>query len=334
MIKFETGEFEIAIVTYNRARFVNAWLEYCYEPAMLRNIAISVYDSSTNDETQKTVDEFNAKQKKQLVNYQRVDNVVIGYKPMLPILNTKSSYIWVSGDSRYHDFDELDEKLFSLVKNKSIDFAVINFANQYMLPNVIYDNKDLMIKDCFVSSTCIGMSIYRTSIFDPIRNDQSLMDKYDKLFKDNYGNRWLGYFYSIYAMGEYKTALINVRIKSIMNRKKVQSWAVRFYGCWAEDLCSLVDKLPDSYVMKDRIPRDTWSIMNLNSISYGYKARKYGDLNKDKYIELINNGILQRLTDNLSKVKFFATAPIFLINSVYLARRSCSFLNMPMILRT
>ncbi len=33
---------------------------------------------------------------------------------MFPILNTKAKYIWVSGDSRCHDFNYLDEKGFSI----------------------------------------------------------------------------------------------------------------------------------------------------------------------------------------------------------------------------
>ena len=32
-IRFDDNELEIAIVTYNRAKFVQIWLEKCYEPA-------------------------------------------------------------------------------------------------------------------------------------------------------------------------------------------------------------------------------------------------------------------------------------------------------------
>ena len=42
---------------------------------------------------------------------------------MFPILNTKAKYIWVSGDSRCHDFNYLDEKVFPYLK-LDIDYVV------------------------------------------------------------------------------------------------------------------------------------------------------------------------------------------------------------------
>ena len=326
MITFKSNEFEIAVVTYKRPEFIRQWLDLCFEQSFLRNIKISVYDSSPDNETEKVVKDFNLNRNDSKVFYQRVDNVIIGYKPMIPILNSNSEYLWISGDSRYHDFEELDQKLFPLIKNRTVDYAVINFANKSYLPNIIFDDNNQMIKNCFVSSTCIGTSIYRTAIFNPIKKDSILLSKYNGLFKNNYAFGWLGYFYSLYALDKYSAALVNVHINNILPKKKVQSWAVRFYGCWVDDLCDLADNLPDSYSSKRLIPRDTWNIMKLNSISYGYKARKFGDLTKDKFNELVSNGLLERITNNTFKIKFFATSPIFLIDCIFQMNRGFSFI--------
>lgn len=51
VIKFNDNEFEIAICAYNRPEYIVEWLDKCYEAAKIRNISISVYDSSTDDET-------------------------------------------------------------------------------------------------------------------------------------------------------------------------------------------------------------------------------------------------------------------------------------------
>lgn len=325
MVQFEAGEFEIAVATYKRPEFVRIWLDNCYEPAVRRNILISVYDSSPDDGTEKMIDSFNENRNVK-VQYHRVDEkTIIGYKPMLPILNTTSTYIWVSGDSRYQDFDELDEKLFPMIKNKDIDYAVIDIGNDHPRPDMVFDDKGKMIHACFVATTCIGMSIYRTAIFDIIRNDSSLLEQYDKKFGNNYGFAWLGYFYNVYAMGEYKAALVNAETKSILKKAKVQSWAVRFYGCWAEDLCQIIDSIPDSYADKDSIPKETWDVMKLDSISYGYKARKYGDLDADKYAELKKRGIIAKLTDKPGRIKFFATAPMPVIEFVSGVYRAAYF---------
>lgn len=310
MVIFDDDEFEIAIATYKRSEFIQKWLEKCYEPAMERSIKLSIYDSSPDIKTKEVVEKFN-KDKRSKVQYHHVDEkTIIGYKPMIPILESTSKYLWISGDSKCHDFGELDEKVFPYIKDKSVDYIVMNTANNYRMPDTLFDDKSKMIHSVFVASTCIGLSIYRTAIFDPIKKNASLLQQYDKLFKNNYGFAWLGYFYNVYAMGEYKALLANVEIKDTLNKAKTQSWVVRFYGCWADDLCQIIDNIPASYENKDGIPKETWEVMKLNSMAYGYKARKFGDLNGKKYQELKKAGIIDRLTDRPSRIRYFATAPM------------------------
>lgn len=318
MIKFKDGEFEIAIATYKRPEYIEAWLEKCYQPCVDRNIRISIYDSSPDNATEEAVKFFNKAKKKQ-VYYRHVDeNTIIGYKPMIPIMESEAKYLWVSGDSRYHKFGELDEKVFPHVKKGTFDYIVINVPNNYQLPDTVYEEDGKMLHDVFVASTCIGLSIYRTAIFDPIKRNAELMKAYDCKFKDNFGFSWLGYFYNVYALGEYKTLLANIDILPILNKKKKQSWAVRFYGCWADDLCQIIDYIPKSYIGKEAIPINTWKVMGLESVSYGYLARKYGDLNTGKYKELEQNGTIERITDRPKRIKFFATAPMAAIEGVKL----------------
>lgn len=322
-ICFQDNEFEIAVATYKRPEFIKRWLDKCYQAVVERNIRLSVYDSSPDDNTESYIEAFN-KNKGQKVDYHRIDTeTFIGYKPMIPILESAAEYLWVSGDSRYHDFDELDERVFPLIKNKSIDYAVINMINNGSETETVIDNHDEMLRKCFVSSTCIGMSIYRTAIFDPIKKDPDLKKSYDLLFANNFGFGWLGYFYSVYAMQKYRTALINVKVNNIL-KKKTQTWAVRFYGCWADDLCQIIDNIPDSYTNKGEVPKETWSVMNLDSFSYCYRVRKYGDLNGDKFDELERNGTLKRLSDNRSRIKLFAVAPMQVLDIAYFIFRVCS----------
>lgn len=318
MIVFDDNEFEIALVTYQRPQYVKNWLIHCYKPIVDRNIKLTVYDSSVDDKTCKIIRDFNSILNKK-IEYHRVDNnTIIGYKPMLPIMDTASEYLWVCGDSRYHDFRELDIKVFPYLKNKDIDYCVINIGNNNLTKDSIFEDDSKMIHSVFVPSTCIGMSIYRNSIFKPIKEDTTLLDKYDKLFKNNYGFAWLGYFYNLYASNNYKTLLVNLKIFTIMQRTKIQSWAKRFYGCWVFDLFQIIDNISDSYYKKNDIPKETWSIMNLNSIEYGYRARKYGDLNGDCYEKLKKRGFIRKITDKPERIRFFAISPMILVESVYI----------------
>lgn len=322
MVQFTDGQFEIAIATYKRPEFIQKWLEKCYQACVDRNIKLSVYDSSPDRNTEEVINKFNDSRQK-IVIYRHVDSeTIIGYKPMVPLLESTSEYLWISGDSRYHNFDELDRKVFPYIKEHSIDYICINTSNNYQMPNTFYTDKGKMLHDVFVASTCIGLSIYRTEIFSPIRNNEALQRQYDELYKDNYGFGWLGYFYNVYSMGDYKTLLADVETFTILNKKKTQSWTVRFYGCWVDDLCQIIDNIPDSYEGKEQIPKNTWKIMKLNAIPYCYLARKHGDLNKKKYVEMTEKGYINRITNNPNRIKWFASAPMFAVESVFLIYRA------------
>ena len=93
MVVFDDNQLEIAIITYKRSEFIQAWLDKCYHPANKRNIVISVYDSSPDDNTKSMVEAFNI-DKTNVVRYYHVDtNINVGYKPMMPIFNTTAQYL-------------------------------------------------------------------------------------------------------------------------------------------------------------------------------------------------------------------------------------------------
>ncbi len=317
MVRFDDGELEIAIATYNRPDFIKGWLEKCYRQAVERNIALSIYDSSPDDKTERIILDFN-KNAEFKVKYRHVDSkTIIGYKPMFPILESDFQYLWVSGDARYNDFEQLDEKVFPYIKNRKADYIVINVSNNRQFPDMLFDNCGDMIHAVFIPSTCIGLSIYRMEIFDPIRNNRNLLNEYDKKFKDNYGFSWLGYFYNVYAAGKYYTLLANVNTYPVLDIRKTEAWVKQFYGCWADDLCQIIDNIPDVYTGKDFIPRETWDIMRLYSIPYCYLARKNGDLDKKKYDEIKKNGKLDKICDKHSRIRFFAISPMIMVEFVF-----------------
>ena len=169
MIKFDDKELEIAIVTYNRAPFIKEWLDNCYEESCKRNISISIYDSSTNDDTEELVKCYETSVLYPIAYHKVPSDTPIGYKPMLPILKSECKYVWVSGDSRRHNFDELDNSVFSCIKN-DYDYIVILADHFFNEQDYSSNNLEKFISDCFISTTCIGLSIYKTSIFDYLKN--------------------------------------------------------------------------------------------------------------------------------------------------------------------
>lgn len=308
-MKFEENELEIAIVTYNRSGFIKEWLEYCYPSVKERNIRLSIYDSSTDDETKNCIEDFN-RNHVALIRYHQVpSSVEVGYKPMFPLLESDAKYIWVMGDSRYHDFSVLDEKVFPYLKS-DIDYVSLCIKNNEENDGKVYENLEELLRECFVSITCIGLSIIRTEIFAPLKINRSLSKYCDQKYKNNYAFAWIGYFLEMYQRGGKKAVFTVVPILEILPDQKKQTWFKRFYGCWCEDLCNLLDAVPDSYGNVDLVLRETWKYMGLDSVNYCYQTRRQGDLNVETFKKYRNNGMLARVTRHSRRMETFATIPL------------------------
>ncbi len=307
MVSFEDGELEIALVTYNRQPFVMEWISQCHNEVVKRNISLSIYDSSTDGKTKSYIETYNKTHPK--INYVEVQpETEVGYKPMLAILNSHARYIWVVGDSRYHEFSDLDKKVFPYIK-QGLDYIQLGVVANLENDGKIYTDKSEFLRECLISATCIGCSIYKTELFRSLKEDSKKMQECDEKYRHNYGFGWLGYFYESYAERDNKAVFVVVKINGILPKLKKQVWARRFYECWVENLCEVIDSLPDSYESKYYVPRETWKKMKLDSHAYCYRARSSGGLSPAIYIKYKNNGMLQRVTDKINRIHFYAAAP-------------------------
>ncbi len=305
IVTFEPEEFEIAVVTYNRCEFVAEWLKHCYNEIRIRNIGLSIWDSSTNHDTQKYITAFNHENNTDIKYYHVNSETSVGYKPTFPLLNVRSKYVWIAGDSRYHDFAILDQKIFPYLK-KDIDYIILHAVNNEENDGKIYTDKDSFLKECFVAITCIGLSIFKTSIFTPIRTNSLLRSQCDQKYKDNYGFGWIGYFLEMFALQNYKALFSVVPVLSINPDKKIQSWAKKFYRCWIEDLCNLLDGISEKYRGTNAVIKGTWKYLSLDRPSYCYEMRKSADLNPETLNKYKNNGMLQRVTKHTNRLERFA----------------------------
>lgn len=305
---FDTGELEIALVTYNRCDFVAEWMKRCYESIRRRNIHLSIYDSSTNRDTERYVNEWKARMNDNRIEYYHVDSGInIGYKPMLPILNAKSKYLWISGDSRCHDFECLDEKVFPYLR-QDIDCVLFHILNNEENDGKIYTDKNELLRDCFVSMTCIGLSIYKLSLFDSLKKDKQFMEICNQKYRNNYGFAWIGYFLEMFAIGKRKALFSLVPGTDLKADIKIPSWFKRCYACWVDDLCGLMDAVSEKYQQTETVMRETWKYISLDSPGFCDFARRKGDLNLSTYRKYKENGMLDRVTDKADRLERFVNA--------------------------
>lgn len=311
-IIFDDNELEIAILTYNRVDFIKEWLDKTYIDAVERNILISIYDSSTNTETEEYISAFNLNINNK-INYVKLSpDTILGYKPMIPLLNSESKYVWVCGDSRRHDFSELDIQVFPALKD-DYDYILFLAKQDQMCNDYSTENLNKFIKDCFLSSTCIGYSIYKTELFDYLKNNPAEMKRLDDLFSNNYGFGWLGYFYSAFAQKYNNAKTCKVKTINILPSKKKQVWAKLFFQCWIDDMCDVIDNIPQTYSEKECVPKMVWSDLRLCSDKYLYIGRKVGDLNIQNFNRYSSSGLLDRVTVNTKLFRLYAEAPMIYI---------------------
>lgn len=307
MVIFEQGEFEIALVTYNRCEFIAEWLERCYEPVRKRGIHFSIYDSSTNDETEKYIIDFKTEKGDADIEYYHVDSDIhIGYKPMLPLLHSRSKYVWVAGDSRCSDLDVMDEKVFPYLK-QDIDCAVLHILKNDENDGKIYTDREEFFRDCYDSVGVIGLVIYKTALFEPLKNNTLLRTECDRKYKDNWF-AWMGYFFEMFALEEHKAVFAVVPLVNIKPDKKTISWISKYYGCWIEGSCDLMDGLADSYSGTETVLRNAWKYSAQDIPLNQYIMRKNGDLNKETYKKYKENGMLERCTRQVGRMERFANA--------------------------
>ena len=150
-----------------------------------------------------------------------------------------------------------------------MSLLLFNFWKNLYFPNKSSKLFILFIEqNCFISSTCIGHSIYKMSIFDKVRNDKYFLNILDDKYKNNYGFAWLGYFYESYALSDYNSIYIDIEAIPILPKYKKQAWTIRFYECWIENIIDMMNALPCSYLSKKSIPSFVWSNMKLDRIYF------------------------------------------------------------------
>lgn len=309
MVAFEDGELEIAMVTYNRCEFVADWLDGCYGEMRKRNIHFSIYDSSTNDDTEIYIRQFKEKEMDTDIEFHRIDSeFLMGLKPMLPLLRSRSKYVWVAGDSIYWDYAMLDSEIFPRLK-QDIDCVVcyVNGCDENI--EKIYTDMQEFINTAFVSLTCMGATICKTSIMDPLKNNNGLRVSCDRKYGSNYGFGWLGYFLEMLLLQNH-TAFYSLakRPIAIRSNQKTPTWRKSYYHCWVKDLLEILDGIADQCRGTDRIAKDTWKRVGLDDPNTCYYARKYGDLTPETYEKFKKSGMLDRCTGHVDRMERFAYA--------------------------
>lgn len=297
---------EIAISTYNRANILKLWFEKNYKVAADIGFKISVYDSSTNDETKKIVELLNQSLKWNIKYVHLAPSVRLDDKIMMSVFETECDYVWPLGDSRTFDFSVIEKKIIPFT-DRSYDVICLWSQLNHDNDGKTYTNPADFFNECFWHVTWLGGIIYKRTVFDFNFQDDTYK-KYMSIFNRNDGFSNNGMMFNVIAQKE------NIRISTSeigkideLVKSKTPGWLKRYIEVWGDNLSYMIDNLDDIYnPYKDKVLKEVWRVLALDSGEWCYRAKMEGGLTPKIYEHYDSVGLLDRVSDNKKRIRFYA----------------------------
>lgn len=299
----EKKKIEILLSTYNRPTILKQWLESSSILEKDSQLAVAIYDSSTDDSTKELIQTYNKKTAAK-IKYVHIDNNIrLDDKIMKSILESEHEYVWPMGDSRIFSYEDITKKVIPIIEN-GVDFCCMFNSSEASDGEVFLDSKSFFDK-CFWHATLLGGIIFKKQIFEPLM-DIDCLDKWNKKYYKNDGFSYLGVFYDLIANKRINAVFVNTKIVDI-GKNKVPGWIHRYLTVWCENLVYLIDNLDDFYSeYKEDVLKRTWNVLNLDEAEWCYKAKLAGGLTSEIYEYYNSSGLLDRVSDHKDRIRFFA----------------------------
>lgn len=311
---------EIAISTYNRSSILESWINNNYKQCAEIGIGLSIYDSSTNDETEKIVSTINDKNILPKIKYVRKESSIrVDEKVLLSIIESSADFVWPLGDSNSINFTDVENKVLPFLQ-KDYDFVCVFGNTRLDNDSKTYTRPIDFFGDCFWHATWLGGIVFNKRIFSPLKNKEmyeTMLHKYNR----NDGFSYLGIFFELIADRKIQAAFTVIKTDSTIGRNKVQGWLKRYMEVWCDNLVYFVDSIPEYYnAQKDKVLKETWQILDLDGI-WSYKARLAGGLNKEIYEHYDRLGYIDRVLEDKTRIRKFATLPMPFVKPYYFVIR-------------
>ncbi len=267
----------VQVLTHNHANVVADVLEKCAEHYKRCGIEIYYYDSSTNDETERLIRDYNDKGydnltyvrlKENTNTYEKRDLVYTGYG-----FRKEYKYVWISKDRAYVEESALKE-IMAASKN---GYDVILTATREGDKTIIDSAEELYSRWAPISSSMNAIILNRESIL----KDYSIPDYtrgYPRYMMD------FGHYYTLFdrvsKIDNPKIARIDMA-KRIHNSNVAEStWVSEAFIVWKDSWVAVNDALPSIYD-----PYKDYIIKKVAGLSWILADR-------DRLIELHERGVL------------------------------------------
>ena len=288
----QKNELEIAMITRNRSAFVSEWLENNFAELQKRNISLSIWDSSDNDDTKVVVEAYSGRHAC-TIRYERVAaDTAVGHKVIWPLLGVDAEYVWPVADRRAFYWQEIDEKVLPLVR---FGFASITLQlPQFHSCEKIFTDVDAYSCESLSAISCVGQVLFNTQIFKYIRNDAATRAAYEKKYAYARGFAFLGYVYEALARSTALNVITTIDSKQSKRASRC-SWLNEYTQMIYNELPKLLDNLPEAYVHRHDLPRILIQQTQKDYRKWILQSIHAGGITADDIAWLAENHVLERL---------------------------------------
>jgi len=248
------SEIRIAfcIPTYKHPHMIEEFLGQYAAGYAERSIDIYIYDSSPDDETEKTVTAY--QQKIDSLYYIRIPEEVNVYKKIYLIfqqyeMKDQYDFIWPCGDGIHYPLRAMDTILPQI--SHQYDMVHINATDREGLGTRVYEDCNEYLGDCAWHTTLLGALLFNCNT---MLKDVCWKTYEEKFLKEGYleFSQVSFYFYRFLEMPRFCVKYISGA--SLCYRSKLKKrtvWYERLFKVLCVDWVNTIETLPDCYTNKE-----------------------------------------------------------------------------------
>ncbi len=324
MKRFKDDKLEIAVLTRNRSDILGIFLEEQIKEIEGINAILSIYDTSSNNDTENLVKSYQDHGHKIIYNHGDYEKLIED-KYLDAILNSKAEYLWIMGDSYYMDIPLFIEKSY----DSMMSGCELIVAWDDSVSDREYDDVAELFSDCLWHMTWMGGIVFRRDIYKEIVTVQTKNQIVDlaKTIKGSWYPSLGILFEALIRRNKINTKLISIKIHGLGSIEKKQAWVSEAYKVWCRDLCLLVDCFDERLgTATNRATRVTWEKLGLDKGYWSCRFRASGSLDRQIFDEYDSKGYINRVSPNRSRIKKWAYMPKPFAKGIYKVYRKCVLL--------
>lgn len=230
----------ITVPTYNRAEFLNEFLELNIPIARSDNIQIFISDNASTDNTKNIVYKW-MKDYEHLHYSRNQENLGMDKNFELALKLSNTEYTWLFGDTYTLPIDGFKSILTQIKYSKNeYDAIIINLENRvFDIFEQDYKNCNKFLRDLGWHTTCLACNIFKTNLISKAN------------FSRYYNTELVhvGILFEYIASKEFLIKwLPNINVTVMQNKINVKNgWSSATFEIWIKKWPNLIYSLPSAY---------------------------------------------------------------------------------------